>query len=166
MRACWRGESLLSSHLFSSPLAPGPTARLLEFKPGHVLAITLPQWPCWAQHLESHKNIIVRLLGSFVHYHKGSEKIKMLTPRGFAEAHISDSAPSPPLYPSALPVPHRTHTDALPSGAHGHFYTSAFRDEKGCLVKMLAHKIVILCFVLPKSKTNNNIHSLLHTTPL
>lgn len=116
-----RGESLLCSHLLSSLLpllSSRPTARLPEFKPGHVLAITLPQWPCWAQHLESHKNIIVRLLGSFVHYHKGSEKTKMLTPRGSAEAHFSDSAPSLPLCPSALLVPHCAHTDALPSGAH------------------------------------------------
>lgn len=157
-----RGESLLSSHLLPSPLAPGPTARLLEFKPGHVLAITLPQWPCWAQHLESHKNIIVQLLGSFVHYHKGSEKTKMLTPQGFAEAHFSDSAPSPPLYPSALLVPHCAHTDVLPSGAHG---ALLHQHIQSCLVKMLSHKIVIMCFVLPKSKTNNNIHSLLHTSP-
>lgn len=56
--ACWRnprGESRLSSHLLSSFLSPRTTWRLLEFKPGHVLAITPPQWPCWAQHLESHK---------------------------------------------------------------------------------------------------------------
>lgn len=86
----------------------------------------------------------------------------MLTPQGFAEAHFSDSAPSPPLYPSALPIPHCAHTDALPSGAHG---ALLHQHIQSCLVKMLPHKIVIMCFVLPKSKTNNNIHSPLHTSP-
>lgn len=112
-----RGESLHSTHLLSSPLAPRPTARLLEFKPGHVLVITLPQWPCWAQHLESHKNIIVRLLGSFVHYHKGWEKTKMLTPQGFAEAHFSDSAPSLPNRPPGSTLrPHWRTSQQCPRG--------------------------------------------------
>lgn len=67
VKACCRkprGESLLCSHLLPSSPVPLPTVRPLQFKPSHVLAITLPQWPCWAQHLESHKNIIVQLLGS------------------------------------------------------------------------------------------------------
>lgn len=106
-----RGESLLPSLLLFSLLAPRPTARLLEFKSSHVLVITLPQWPCWAQHFESHKNIIVRLLGSFVHYHKGLEKTKMLTPQGFAEAHFSDSASSLPLKSSTLIGPHCASSD-------------------------------------------------------
>lgn len=112
-----RGESLLSSPLLFSLLAPRPTARLLEFKSGHVLAITLPQWPCWAQHFESHKNIIVQLLGSFVYYHKDLEKTKMLTPQGFAETHFSDSASSLPLKSSTLLVPHCAFSDVHPSNA-------------------------------------------------
>lgn len=111
-----RGESLLSSLLLFSPLAPRPTARLLEFKFGHVLAITLPQWPCWAQHFESHKNIIVQLLGSFVYYHKDLEKTKLLTPQGFAEAHFSDSDSSLPLKSSTLLRLHWHTSQRCPTG--------------------------------------------------
>lgn len=164
---CWRNpEGWVPALLLSPslPLAPRPTARLVEFKPGHVLIITLPQWPCWAQHLESHKNIIVQLLGSFVHYHKDSEKTKMLPPLMVLRGHIFQILP---LLLSTHPpsryhiAPTLTHFTAVPTG---HSYTSTFRHEEGCLVKMLPYKIAILCFVLPKSKTNNKIHSLLHTS--
>lgn len=131
VKACWRSPKgwVPCSPPTSSPLlAPGPTARLPEFKPGHVLAITLPQWPCWAQHLESHKNIIVQLLGSFVHYHKGSEKTKMLTPSGFfLWRHIFQILPllfsthPPSLYHIA---PTLTYFPAVPTG---YSYTRTIR---------------------------------------
>lgn len=38
-------------------LSSGPQSHLetARVQGGHVLVFTLPQWPCWAQHLESHK---------------------------------------------------------------------------------------------------------------
>lgn len=145
-----RGESVLSSHLFS-PLALRPTARLLEFKSGHVLAITLPQWPCWAQHFESHKNIIVQLLGSFVYYHKGLEKTKMLTPQGFAEAHFSDSASSLPLKSSTLLVPHCASSDVHPSSAHRAEPSSSLVKEAAWSKCCPSNCHFIFCTLLHKS---------------
>lgn len=59
-------------------------------------------------------------------------------------------------------APTLTHFPAVPTG---YSYTSTFRYNASCMVKMLPHKIAILCVVLQKKKANNNVHSPLHTSP-